>query len=779
MRAVSDLFEAEAGSFQENMMAIRGSVGFRIPIYQRPYDWDKVHLQRLIQDCLNGFHRSVISREDEYSFLGTIILARDESQEPSFEGTSYTVVDGQQRLTSLALLATILFKYIKEFQSEIGVLSTNTEEWLKAEVEYQLGILFQCVMGPPPTFGQGGIPFPRIVRTTDTRGNTERNSEYRSVAARLFMRFDRYAKDRISEFDKFESELTTEEQHLYENLAFLDSVVFQYVYEGIEETAGAGDEIDIDIVSNNLFRNTGFRELFDRLYILDSQSLRDRAVNEVANNVQSAGIVRLLAFASYLAKSVILTKVIARTEKNAFDIFDALNTTGEPLTALETLKPVVVEFEESHSGYTGSVSEGYWNIIDDTVTNAHINAEDRQRETRLLLTSFALFYNGRRLSSSLAVQRDYLRNLMRGFPAHRPEVTRDFVGLLAQMADYRSKFWRAENIERASSDHFGNVEASSAKLCLMVIEQMNTSLAIPVLARYWIAGRSGNRPYGEFESVVKAVTAFLVLRRACTGGTANIDGEFRALMMNSPKDGGHPLCIVSGRDQNHLWEVDELRSELRGLLESNLGVTDRRSWVRRAENIEHRRFSRPLTRFLHFAAVHNARPDNSRPGLLTRRGINTSAGLDVLNPMTWKILRYSTVEHIAPMSPPQTGWDQRIYDESLVNVLGNLILLPPTANSLIGNATWDKKRTFYRALMARTKPERERQIEFAESVGVRFSNRIKMLLDSEERLHILDSLERVQDWTADLILERTNNTLELAWDQIAPWLYSRDDELHA
>ena len=776
MRAVSDLFQAEAGSFQETMMAIRGSVGFRIPIYQRPYDWDNVHLQRLIQDCFSGFYRTVQSRDDEYTFLGTIILARDESQEPTFEGTSFTVVDGQQRLTSLAILSTILFKYIKEYQSEFEILSSDTREWLRAETEYQLGNLYRCVMGPRPTFGSGGIPFPRIVRTTDTRGNTDRNSEYRSVAASLFMNFDNYAKDRVAEFDNVVGErLTTEEQHLYKNLRFLDSAVSKYVYEGSTADAESGEDIDLDVVTNDLFRNPGFRELFDRLHVLVSQSLRDRAMNELASNAQSAGIVRLLAFASYLAKSVILTKVIARAEKNAFDIFDALNTTGEPLTALETLKPVVVEFEESQTGYRNSVSERHWNIIDETVSNAHVNADRRQLETRQLLTSFALLYNGRKLPNSLAVQRDYLRNLMRGFPRHRPEVSRGFVGLLAQLADYRSKVWRQDNTEMTSSEDFGSIYAPSAKLCLMLIEQMNTSLAIPVLARYWIAGRSGNRPYREFESVVKAVTAFLVLRRAATGNTANIDADFRALMMNSPRGGGRPLCVVSGRDENPLWEVDELRSELQNFLEVNVGVIDRSSWLCKAETVEQWRFSRPLTRFLYFAAAHNARPQDANPGLLTRRGINPSSELDVLNPTTWKVGRYATLEHIAPVSPTLTGWDQRIYDDSIVNLLGNLIPLPSTANSLIGNATWDKKKLFYRALMARTESEREREIQYAESMGVRFSNRIKSLLDSEERLHVLDSLEGVQDWTADLVLERTRNILMLAWDQVAPWLYSTDD----
>ena len=382
-----------------------------------------------------------------------------------------------------------MFKSITEHRSDLDVLSSYTQQWLQAEITYQLGILYQCVMGPPPTFGQGGIPFPRIVRTTDMRGNTVRDSEYRSVAAQLFMKFHRYAQEGGAEFDQVSDNQTTEQQYLYRNLDYLTSVVTRYLYQGEASDSIHDDGTDIDVVEMNEFRRRGFMELLDRLDVLD-QSARDRAVNDIVASPQSAGLVRLVAFASYLAKSVILTRVVARTERNAFDIFDALNTTGEPLTALETLKPVVVEFEESQNGYSNSISEDHWNVIDRTAINSQQSAEERQRESRELLTSFALFYNGRRLSNSLAAQRSYLRNLMRGFSQNRTQTTREFIGLIAGMADFRSKFWSPGTFAQGDPETFGPADPELARLCLTLIGEMRTSLTLPILARYWLATRN-------------------------------------------------------------------------------------------------------------------------------------------------------------------------------------------------------------------------------------------------------------------------------------------------
>ena len=235
--------------------------------------------------------------------------------------------------------------------------------------------------------------------------------------------------------------------------------------------------------------------------------------------------------------------------------------------------------------------------------------------------------------------------------------------------------------------------------------------------------------------------------------------------------GGDPLSFVSGRNKSVLVEGEILQEELCTLLESEVGVSDRTTFVARAAHIEQLRFSRPLARFLHFSASHNARPDPESPGLLTRANVHASSELEVLNVKSWQSERYRTVEHVAPVAGHGEVWDRSIYTEANVSSLGNTVLLPPMANNLIGNATWERKIIFYRALMAKTSPEREEQIRLAEASGLRFTNRIKSLMESEERLPILDPLEHIVEWTADVVHARTRNILELAWDQFSPWLY--------
>ncbi len=70
---------------------------FIIPLYQRPFSWTTEQFQQLLDD-LNDANNS---QSDQY-YIGSFILQKDEGK------TTYQVVDGQQRLTSLTiLLATI------------------------------------------------------------------------------------------------------------------------------------------------------------------------------------------------------------------------------------------------------------------------------------------------------------------------------------------------------------------------------------------------------------------------------------------------------------------------------------------------------------------------------------------------------------------------------------------------------------------------------------------------------------------------------------------------
>lgn len=71
---------------------------FRIPDYQRPYSWGTDECLQLLDDLTDALERDV----DEPYFLGSIVLVKEKGT-PDAE-----VIDGQQRLTTLTLILSIL-----------------------------------------------------------------------------------------------------------------------------------------------------------------------------------------------------------------------------------------------------------------------------------------------------------------------------------------------------------------------------------------------------------------------------------------------------------------------------------------------------------------------------------------------------------------------------------------------------------------------------------------------------------------------------------------------
>ena len=209
------------------------------------------------------------------------------------------------------------------------------------------------------------------------------------------------------------------------------------------------------------------------------------------------------------------------------------------------------------------------------------------------------------------------------------------------------------------------------------------------------------------------------------------------------------------------------------LKEPRIGVEDKASWIAKAKEVEFGlQAPRPLCRFLLLAAAHNARADESRPGLLTDKDVVEGDHLHFFNHRNWVGQKYATVEHIAPESDPGRGWDRSIYARAVTKQkLGNLLLLPEKENQSIGNSRWQRKKTFYAALAAQSKSERDALIEDAEDQGYKFGKKTQTLLQSQQSLGMLDHLANVERWTARLIEQRTENILELAWDEISPWLF--------
>lgn len=81
----------------ENEITITGQLA--IPEYQRPYRWTDVQIQRLFKDYRNYLDDITRSESTYKYYLGSVILHQSE------ENGCLNIIDGQQRLTTLALIA--------------------------------------------------------------------------------------------------------------------------------------------------------------------------------------------------------------------------------------------------------------------------------------------------------------------------------------------------------------------------------------------------------------------------------------------------------------------------------------------------------------------------------------------------------------------------------------------------------------------------------------------------------------------------------------------------
>ena len=516
------------------------------------------------------------------------------------------------------------------------------------------------------------------------------------------------------------------------------------------------------------------RELFERLSdFIKNDGEKSKAIEDVIKNSALHNMIRTMMFSAYFCNCVVLTRVITEDEAAAFDIFDALNTTGEPLTALETLKPRVINFENNNkTGYAGSASDLAFETIKDNLEERFIDTSRKQAETKELVVTFALYLEGQKLSKDLATQRNFLRKSYDGAARNGLEPARKYVSALAEAVQFRRFYWENSGIEELGLFHSA-VSLNDVQLFVSLISDMKTSLALPILLRYWTHDLKRN---GEdlFLQVLKAIIAFLVIRRAATGGTAGIDSDFRAVM--APKEGrgaSRKFGLCAGLEhKNDILSLSELKEALKTLLKHKLKTLDKSRWVENVVANPLYERSKDLARFMILAAGHQAIPSMDTPGTWTRFGVKASKhDNQFLNYKTWIDKCYATIEHIAPASEPKSGWASDLYGNNILrHSIGNLILLPSKENSAIGNDSWLRKKKFYLALTERSREGTKKRIEEARAAGINFPSSTIKLLENGERLSLLEPLRDVDEWNSEVVQRRGKNIAELCWDVVWPWL---------
>ena len=90
---------------------LKSGCQFVIPRFQREYSWDKKNYQEFFEDMMNNLVASNGTINDDQYFLGTMLFVGNFAEKPD---KPIEVVDGQQRLTTITILFSVLSDRFRE-----------------------------------------------------------------------------------------------------------------------------------------------------------------------------------------------------------------------------------------------------------------------------------------------------------------------------------------------------------------------------------------------------------------------------------------------------------------------------------------------------------------------------------------------------------------------------------------------------------------------------------------------------------------------------------------
>ncbi|EFL89440.1 DUF262 domain-containing HNH endonuclease family protein [Ahrensia sp. R2A130] len=747
--------------------------GCYVPAFQREYSWSKDNVDRLFEDARGGLN-SLPTRLTTISFLGTIIAIHDTkylSVRPAFTDQMpqkvMTIIDGQQRLSTFVLIFIALHHRIDRLREKAERLDEDeTAKWLAASARRMLPTLLGSVR-LDMNDGEGIYQYyPRLIRAYhDVWSTNGRDAKYEGSIANVTWQYLQFWMDKASGTFKPETPKDAPpETHK------VVASIYRVIERNLKDLCSRKDEAENALDVQELMASADFGlELFGYDVPGDVQARFKGEFEEKGADKTLYDLATLIVTALYMQKRMAFTVVEAKGEDDAFDMFEALNTTGEPLTAFETFKPKIIE-AESIQHYEGSEShrqiqrvEGYLNRFE--------KAEEKQKATASMLVPFALAETGTRLAGKLNEQRRYLRGQFDEIEATKDKPKREgFVRRLGDMAELIDTSW---DLKKETKAKFGGlpVEWEAARVAHEYLRQLNHSITLAPLARFFgqaIHADSSHKAAAvkTFEQALAATGAFAVLWRSAFGTTTNIDARFRDLMRE-----GIDTDPFAARPKGNaaILDIDVYRQALWAALKREK-IGTKAEWILEAKGTPIYEKSKPTARMLLLLSAHDAVEDDSLPGLLRRGRAHVRPTLTVRELERISALE---IEHVAPKSPDESDgtWENSIYEsKDLPHSIGNLTVVPKLENIVLSNRPWKAKRAIYRVLGATTQEEFRDAVGQLPDIGVDLSERATEIVDQSIHADVLVPLSAVEDWNPAFIERRSERLCELAWDQLQDWL---------
>lgn len=726
---------------QSVLELLREGQAYYVPVYQRGYTWGADQIERLFEDIHAGLNRAALSPGPP-TFLGSAILFEGRNSVSPSVNTALPaqvlhVVDGQQRLaTMLFMLGQVRFLVLCSIQLVENLPRSAVVDWIEANLQNLDSDLKSCLWVRLASAAGAFQLLPRLIRQgTDVWGDDETNAEYNSDVAFYLHNLAQHEieGEPLSPYAK--------RPHLQLVIDSIDDHLDRVV-EGTEEGSMLGD--------------VSFTSDLSTLNRLLPSVPADAPISLPVSEPDVIKAIRIAVFGQFLLNQVLLIDVRALDEDIAFTLFEPLNTTGQPLTPVETLRPLAVAAEGGLERYAGSRSDIAFQRVDRYVPD-ELQATERSKRVSSLLTSFALGQDGMKLEHDMLEQRRYLRTAYDG--AENLEAKRVFVEGIADTATFLSDVW-----EEAESPLI-TAGSPADRLALEVLKASKHLIVVPLLVRYFErAGQLETVESAEdFRTVARTVLAFWTIWRSSRTTTAGIDGLHRGLIKSGLTSTSLPPLARSETSVSAMPEPGEIKAALRSLLESKLEVVDEDSWSLRVNSQQLYETARMLARYILLCAHDDAVHDQSAPGHAIR---GAGGSWPTLSLEVWRA--HYTVEHIAPQNRRSTdsSYASGLYDEGDVNRLGNLTLLPKDLNGLLGRRSWPFKREVFQMMSMTDKHERIAALR--EGDLYELGAKSKALLESSGFIPFCKfvATHQAEVIDRDYISERGTRLAALAWDRL-------------
>lgn len=439
-----------------------------IPSYQRPYAWNEANIEDVFKtieesltktDSNNGLLKS-------QAFFGSIIFSKTNKD------NEYLIIDGQQRITTFLLIIKIISDMLEEKKSNLEDQKYKNEENIEKNIKDQrLADVY---------YGKKYKIKSKIKDYSNSINNIEN-----------ILKKSQITRDK--------SESSNQEEKPY--LDYILNNKKSSKYKDFKNTKKAIEKHIEEIINNTDF-NLNFEE------------------KHMSNNKLTIET-KYIRISEYILKNIIFCLLIIsgnKHEEYAIDVFNTLNTTGEPLTGFEILRSKLMQSQEKDE-----IKE----VLDNMEFLITKHTKDRKKfliHTEKLLLYLPIYrndYGEHKPSKQLKKQNEYIKKIINQDKISKLDIVKDITHINQFVLDN----W-ANNKPK-------NLDEKFAKQSFRFLQKINHDRVIPVLFRYSEECLGSQFCKKNYEKAVISCLSFSTLWRAALNGVAaGIDNAYLEICKN-------------------------------------------------------------------------------------------------------------------------------------------------------------------------------------------------------------------------------------------------------